>query len=111
MEYIKIKEEYLEGQIQTEPEGLKFTITNLTVEQLAEKCKGVTKVEVAGKEKDIYGVYENMVFISALLDAEGSVTVTMKKKNNIEVEIERMQQILNEQAVVIADILYGGGEA
>lgn len=111
MEYVKINEEYLEAQISTEPEGLKFTIEGGNVEELANKCRDVTELEVTGEDKTVYGSYENLMFVSALVDADLNVTVTMKKKNDLEVEVEKLQQAVDEQAVAIADILYGGGEA
>ena len=66
MEYVKINEEYLEAQILTEPEGLKFIVREGNVEELADKCKGVTELEVAGEDKTAYGSYKNLMFLSLI---------------------------------------------
>lgn len=111
-EYVIVGEEnYKTESVRTGIDSISFVLEGVAIADAVEKFSEVTELQVSDSTLRPYGSYENLVFVSALVDVDTNVTVTMKKKNDLEVEVEQLQQAVNEQAVAIADILYGGGEA
>ena len=102
---------YKTESIETRTDSIVLVLADMAIADAVEKFSEVTELQVSDSTLRPYGSYENLVFVSALVDVDTNVTVTMKKKNDLEVEVEQLQQAVNEQAVAIADILYGGGEA
>lgn len=110
-EYVIVAgENYKAAGVNTAPDSISFVLSDITISDAAEKFSSVAELQVSGSDLQPYGSYKNLVFVSALVDADKNVTVTMKIKNDLEVEVEKLQQAIDEQAVAIADILYGGGE-
>lgn len=110
MEYITAGGiEYAAKSATTSIDGITFTLEG-DVSEIASAFKQVTELTVSGEDKVVYGVYGNLSFSSAMVDSEGTVTVFMSIKSDIEVRLdtlERTQEVQDGAIVELAEILGG----
>lgn len=87
--------------------GISFTMENIAIQDAVDKFSSVTELSVAEGET-VYGIYKNLVFASATVDAKGDVTVKFTIKSDVEADIDELKQTQAEQDEILAEILYGG---
>ena len=110
MEYIKTNgAEYAYSSVITGIDSISFLIVHQKVADMEEAFRPVTELTVAGEDKEIYGTYKNLSFVSATVYEDGSTMVTMHIKSDTEIRLESLEQTQAEQDEVIAELL--GGEA
>lgn len=110
MEYIKANgAEYAYSSVITGVDSISFLIEGQAVADMEKTFRPVTELTVAGEDKEIYGTYKNLSFVSATVYEDGSTMVTMHIKSDTEIRLESLEQTQAEQDEVIAELL--GGEA
>ena len=110
MEYIKANGvEYAYSSVITGIDSISFLIVHQKVADMEEAFRPVTELTVADEDKEIYGTYKNLSFVSATVYEDGSTMVTMHIKSDTEIRLESLEQTQAEQDEVLAELL--GGEA
>ena len=110
MEYIKANGvEYAYSSVITGIDSISFLIVHQKVADMEEAFRPVTELTVADEDKEIYGTYKNLSFVSATVYEDGSTMVTMHIKSDTELRLESLEQTQAEQDEVLAELL--GGEA
>lgn len=108
-EYVIIGEENFKTEsISTGTDSISFSLSEIAIEEIINKFSNVTELKVAGEDLKPYGVYKNLTFKSAKVDADSLVTVEFHIASKEEKRISDLEKSQEEQNVVIADILYGG---
>ncbi len=108
-EYVIIgKENYKTESVNTGMNSISFILADMAIADAVEKFSSVTELKVSGADLEPYGVYENLTFESATVNADGFVTVQFNIASAVDVRLLALEQSQAEQNVVIADILYGG---
>lgn len=97
--------------------SISFMLPDLTEDEAKAAFKNAKSLSV-GEGKTAYGEYPDVEFLSITIGANESVTVTMHILSETERQIRELQtsqaefQVSQaEQDEVIAEMLYGGGEA
>jgi hypothetical protein len=107
MEYITANGTEYECQtVTTATDGISFTVDG-NVSEVATAFGEVTSLTVAGEDKEVYGVYDNLTFSYAMVDSDSVVTVFMSIKSDAEQRIETLEQTQTEQDELIAGIMFG----
>lgn len=110
MEYITANGiEYACKAVVTGVDSITFSMEGQAVADMEKTFRSVTELTVAGEDKEIYGTYKNLSFVSATVYEDGSTMVTMHIKSDTELRLESLEQTQAEQDEVIAELL--GGEA
>ena len=110
MEYITANGvEYACKAVVTGADSITFSMEGQAVADMEKTFRPVTELTVAGEDKEIYGTYKNLSFVSATVYEDGSTMVTMHIKSDTEIRLESLEQTQAEQDEVIAELL--GGEA
>ena len=108
-EYVIIGEEnYKTESVNTRTDSISFVLADMKISDAVEKFSGVTELKVSGENLEPYGIYENLTFKSATVDANGLVTVDFHIANAEEIRIANLEQTQTEQDEVIAELI--GGE-
>lgn len=108
-EYVVVGSEvYKTVSITTGLSSIAFTLSDMPIGDAVSKFSDVTGLGVAGADLQPYGVYRNLNFVSATVNATGLVTVRFSIASAADVRLSALEQSQEEQNVVIADILYGG---
>lgn len=108
-EYVIIDEEnYKAESVTTGTDSISFALADMAITDAVTKFSDVTELDVAGADLQPYGVYRNLNFASATVNATGLVTVRFGIASAADVRLSALEQSQEEQNVVIADILYGG---
>lgn len=108
-EYVIIDEEnYKAESVTTGTDSISFALADMAIADAVTKFSDVTELDVAGADLRPYGVYRNLSFVSATVNATGLVTVRFGIASAADVRLSALAQSQEEQNVVIADILYGG---
>lgn len=90
--------------------GISFTMENISIQNAVDKFSEVTDLSVADGEI-VCGIYKNLVFSSALVDAEGIVKITYRIKAEDEVRLDNLETSQAEVEEMLAEILYGSEES
>lgn len=101
-------ESYKTESVTTGLNSIAFTLSDMSIADAVSKFASVTELDVSGADLQPYGVYQNLTFASAEVDAAGLVTVRFIIASATDVRLAALEQSQAEQNVVIADILYGG---
>lgn len=108
-EYVIIGEDnYKTESVTTGTDSIGFSLSDMTIADAVTKFSGVTELKVSGADLEPYGVYENLTFKSAAVNADGLVTVVFHIASAEEVRIAKLEQTQAEQDEVIAELI--GGE-
>ena len=108
MEYITANgTEYECQSVTTSTDGIAFVLEG-DVSEVASAFKQVTELTVAGEDKEVYGVYDNLMFSSAMIDSNDMTTVSMHIKSDTEQRIDTLDQTQSEQDEMIAALMFGG---
>ena len=109
MEFVKVNGvEYACKAVVTGVDSISFSIEGQAVADMEKTFRQVTELTVAGEDKEIYGTYKNLSFVSATVYEDGSTMVTMHIKSDTEIRLESLEQTQAEQDEVLAELL--GGE-
>lgn len=109
MEYITANGiEYACKAVVTGVDSITFSMEGQAVADMEKTFRSVTELTVAGEDKEIYGTYKNLSFVSATVYEDGSTMVTMHIKSDTELRLESLEQTQAEQDEVLAELL--GGE-
>ena len=98
---------------------LYFTFKDKTVEEVKEIFNGVTSLEIADQEGNVFGKYENIKLISveeviASESDENTDTYVIAKlyiKTQLEVDVETLKITQDEQDEIISELVFGSEEA
>ena len=108
-EYVIIGEEnYKTESVTTGINNISFTLADMAIVDAVEAFFDVTELKVSGADLQPYGIYKNLTFKSAKVDAEGLVTVEFHIASAEEIRIATLEQTQAEQDEVIAELI--GGE-
>lgn len=108
-EYVIVAgESYKTASVTTGLNSIAFALSDMPIADAVSKFASVTELDVSGADLQPYGVYQNLTFASAEVDAAGLVTVRFSITSDADVRLAALEQSQAEQNVVIADILYGG---
>ena len=108
MEFVKANgAEYACKAVVTGVDSITFSMEGQAVADMEKAFRQVTELTVAGEDKEIYGTYKNLSFVSATVYEDGSTMVTMHIKSDTEIRLESLQQTQAEQDAVIAELLGG----
>ena len=102
---------YTATNVETGLNTISFTLSELTADEAETAFKDVESLTVGDVQDNVYGEYPNVVYKSVTKDAEGNVSVSMNILTQDQVHIKELQLSQGEQDEVIAEMLYGGGEA
>lgn len=95
--------------VATGTDSISFALTGLEIATAVEKFKPVTDLSVvSGEDLKPYGVYSNLTFVSATVDADGLVTVVFHIARPEELRLTALERSQAEQDDAIAELL--GGE-
>ena len=94
--------------VATGTDSISFALTGLEIATAIEKFKPVTDLSVSGEDLKPYGVYSNLTFTSATVDADGLVTVVFHIAQPAELRLAALERSQAEQDDAIAELL--GGE-
>lgn len=110
MEYITANgTEYKCQKVTTAIDGIGFAVEG-DVSTIASIFSKITSLTVAGEDKEVYGIYDNLKFSYAMVDDDGVVTVFMTIKSDTEQRIEKLETTQEEQDAAIASLIFGGEE-
>jgi len=87
--------------------GVGFKMSGISIQDAVGQFASATELKFAEGET-VYGIYKNLAFASATVDAEGDVTVKFTIKSDVEADIAELKQTVSEQDELLAEILYGG---
>lgn len=87
--------------------SISFTMEGQDIGDIRTAFQDVTHLTVSG-EGDVYGSYENLLFESATVYADGKITVTMHIPIEMELRLADLEATQAEQDEVIAGLMYGG---
>ena len=108
-EYVIIgSENHKTESVSTGTDCISFALADIAIADAVSKFESVTELKVAGEDLKPYGVYKNLTFKSATVDANSLVTVEFHIASAEEMRLSTLEQSQEEQNVVIADVLYGG---
>lgn len=99
---------YQAESVSTGTDSISFALNGLEIAAAVEKFKPVTDLSVSGEDLKPYGVYSNLIFASATVDAEGLVTVVFHIAQPAELRLAALERSQAEQDDAIAELL--GGE-
>lgn len=109
MEYITANGvEYACEAVITGIDSISMLMKGQAVADIETAFRSVTELTVAGEDKEVYGTYKNLSFVSATVYGDGSTMVTMHIKSDTEIRFESLEQTQAEQDEVLAELL--GGE-
>ncbi len=112
MEYIKANGiEYECQKVTTGMNSISFTMEGQEIGAVYAAFKDIKELTVSGEDKETYGIYENLYFTSATVDADGVVCVTMSAKPDTEIRLEKLestQDVYGEAIAELAEIIAGG---
>lgn len=110
--------EYAAQDVTTSVNTISFKLSELTADAAREAFNDVETLAVGNGTDNIYGEYPNVKFLSVTLAVDGSITVTMHILSETEKQIRELQEAqtkiqtsVREHDEIIAELLYGGGEA
>ena len=108
-EYVIIgKENYKTESVTTGVDSIGFSIAGMEIADAVKKFKTVTELSISGEDLKLYGVYSNLTFVSATVDADGVVTVVFHIATQEEVRIKNLEATQTEQDVAISELMFGG---
>lgn len=111
MEYIKANDiEYKCSTVTTGINSISFVMEGQAIEDIHTAFKDVTELTVSGEDKTTYGIYENLSFVSATVNAENLVSVTMGIKSALEADVDALKVSQAEQDELLAGLMFGGEE-
>lgn len=99
---------YQTESISTGTDSISFALNGLEIAAAVEKFKPVTDLSVSDEDLKPYGVYSNLTFTSATVDADGLVTVVFRIARPEELRLAALEKSQAEQDDAIAELL--GGE-
>lgn len=99
---------YQTESVSTGTDSVSFALAGVEIATAVEKFKPVTDLSVSGEDLKPYGVYSNLTFASATVDAEGLVTVVFHIAQPAELRLAALERSQAEQDDAIAELL--GGE-
>lgn len=99
---------YQTESVLTGTDSISFALTGIEIAAVVEKFKPVTDLSVSGEDLKPYGVYSNLTFTSATVDAEGLVTVVFHIATKEEVRIKKLESTQAEQDIAISELMFGG---
>lgn len=112
-EYVTVNgENYKTESVVTGVDTIRFTLLDMEIAEAVEKFKSVTDLSVSGEDLKPYGVYSNLTFNSATVDADGLVTVVFHIATKEEIRIKNLESTQAEQDIAISELMFGedGGE-
>lgn len=110
-EYVIIGDEnYKTESVSTGTDSISFALVDIAIADAVEKFSGVTELKVSVADLEPYGIYENLTFKSATVDADGLVTVDFHIASNEEIRIAMLEQAQAEQDIAISELIFGGEE-
>lgn len=108
-EYVIIdKENYKTESVTTGVDSIGFSIAGMEIADAVKKFKTVTELSISGEDLKPYGVYSNLTFNSATVDADGLVTVVFHIATQEEIRIKNLEATQTEQDVAISELMFGG---
>lgn len=99
---------YQTESVSTGTDSVSFALAGLKIAAAVEKFKTVTDLSVSGEDLKPYGVYSNLTFVSATVDADGLVTVVFHIATQEEVRIKKLESTQAEQDIAISELMFGG---
>lgn len=101
-------ESYKTASVTTGLNSIAFTLSDMPIADAVSKFASVTELDVCGADLQPYGVYRNLTFASAEVDAAGLVTVRFSITSDADARLAALEQSQAEQDEVIAELI--GGE-
>lgn len=99
---------YQTESVSTGTDSISFALNGLEIAAAIEKFKPITDLSVSGEDLKPYGVYSNLTFTSATVDADGLVTVVFHIATKEEVRIKKLESTQAEQDIAISELMFGG---
>lgn len=99
---------YQTESVSTGTDSISFALAGVEIATAVEKFKPVTDLSVSGEDLKPYGVYSNLTFTSAAVDADGLVTVVFHIAQPADLRLAALERSQAEQDDAIAELL--GGE-
>lgn len=99
---------YQTESVSTGTDSISFALAGVEIAAAVEKFKPVTDLSVSGEDLKPYGVYSNLTFTSATVDADGLVTVVFHTATKEEVRIKKLEFTQAEQDIAISELMFGG---
>lgn len=99
---------YQAESVSTGTDSISFALAGVEIAAAVEKFKPVTDLSVSGEDLKPYGVYSNLTFTSATVDADGLVTIVFHTATKEEVRIKKLESTQAEQDIAISELMFGG---
>lgn len=99
---------YQAESVSTGTDSISFALAGVEIATAVEKFKPVTDLSVSDEDLKPYGVYSNLTFASATVDADGLVTVVFHIATKEEVRIKKLESTQAEQDIAISELMFGG---
>lgn len=90
---------------------ISFVVQKMTANEAETIFRNTVSLTVNSEDGGVYGEYPDVKFESLAIGADEGITVTMHILTEAEKQIRDFQISQAEQDEVIAELLYGGGEA
>ena len=110
-EYVIIGGEKFQTEfVSTGINAICFALADIPIADVVTRFSGAKELRISGADLKPYGIYQNVIFASAMVNAEGIVTVTFRIATNEEIRLKNLEQTQVEQDEVIAELIGGGEE-
>lgn len=108
MEYITAGGvEYAAKSVTTTTSQIRFVMEGQQIGEIETAFRSVTDLTVNGEDKAVYGTYSDLLFESATVSNDGSVTVVMHIQTEQEIRMKKLEDAVSDHDAAIAEI-YGG---
>lgn len=95
---------YATENVSTGLDTISFSITEMAIEKALETFKPATELSVSKDGEEPHGVYANLKFASATVDADRLVTVTFRIASDMEKRMENIETSMSVLADGLADM-------
>lgn len=100
---------YIVKDVRLDPSYIQFSLEDFSFQNAMNIFRDVTTLELSKNGSDHpYGIYDNIKFTSALVSANGDITITLSVKSDVVVRIELLEECQSLIEAIVAEVLFGG---
>lgn len=107
-EYVTVNGvEYATKSVSTGVSQIVIVMEGQSISDIETEFRNATELTVSGEDKVVYGTYNNLEFVSAMVSADDSITVIMHIPSKEELRLAALEAAVADHDAAIAEI-YGG---
>lgn len=89
--------------------SISFTMADISIQKAVERFSDAEELALLEGEV-VYGIYKNLLFTSATVDAVGNVTLKYTIQSENDIRLKQLETSQAEQDAILAEILFGETE-